>query len=302
MVKENIKRKGWLSLLLLFTLLLGAGASYFFYSQQSTDSYSIDKVLSYEFVISNKSADFIKNAMFKAYAPVRQNAYQKVIELTANHDFKLKEDSYGNQLMIFQISELVPYSQKIISVRANIQFSESPNVYQVGEASTYIGSEKYIETNEEKLQKAAEAFKEYSSINELAPSIKNWVYKYLQYSGYVKEDKGALFALEKQVGDCTEFMYLALALLRLNNIPARGVVGVKFKTQSTVLADALLHNWVEYQSDNERWSMMDPQMGLMDEDASQYVVFRVLGMQEGFSLSNTHRFSAFDNRLLVTLR
>ena len=45
------------------------------------------------------------------------------------------------------------------------------------------------------------------------------------YVGYIKNDRGALYALKTKEGDCTEFMHLFVALCRANKIPARCIGG-----------------------------------------------------------------------------
>ncbi len=47
----------------------------------------------------------------------------------------------------------------------------------------------------------------------------------IQYAGYTKDDRGALYALKKRKGDCTEYMYLLTALARANGVPTRGIGG-----------------------------------------------------------------------------
>ncbi|MBD1370786.1 transglutaminase domain-containing protein [Hazenella sp. IB182357] len=64
-------------------------------------------------------------------------------------------------------------------------------------------------------------------------------------------DDGALKSLERQSGVCQDFVFLAIALLRAEGIPARFVEGEAGNQQ---------HAWIEARIDN-RWLTMDPTWG-----------------------------------------
>ena len=57
---------------------------------------------------------------------------------------------------------------------------------------------------------------------------------------------GALYAFKERRGDCTEYMSLATAVFRVNNVPARAVAGFVVEEGSAVLSSGDYHNWTEF--------------------------------------------------------
>lgn len=84
--------------------------------------------------------------------------------------------------------------------------------------------------------------------------IYDFVVGYLQYEIQDKE-RGALWALENHVGDCSEYSYLFVALCRAAGIPARVQAGFAFHYAGQVLKDG--HMWAEYYLENYGWIPVD---------------------------------------------
>jgi len=86
-------------------------------------------------------------------------------------------------------------------------------------------------------------------------AVYNFVVNYLRYQ-VQDEERGALWALENGVGDCSEFSYLFVALCRAAGIPARIQAGFAFHNAGESLADG--HMWAEYYLENYGWIPVDP--------------------------------------------
>ncbi|MHA1409817.1 MAG: transglutaminase-like domain-containing protein [Candidatus Odinarchaeia archaeon] len=97
-----------------------------------------------------------------------------------------------------------------------------------------------------------------------AKAIYDWVSSNIAYS-LQSEEKGALWALENRVGDCSEFSDLFIALSRAAGIPSRKVTGWAF---SNLIGNPLLgtyeyenypgHAWAEIYLENYGWISVDP--------------------------------------------
>jgi hypothetical protein len=76
------------------------------------------------------------------------------------------------------------------------------------------------------------------------------------------EERGAVWALEKGVGDCSEYSYLFVALCRAAEIPARVQAGFAFHRVGEALEDG--HMWAEYYLENYGWVPVDATWRLFD--------------------------------------
>jgi hypothetical protein len=126
----------------------------------------------------------------------------------------------------------------------------------------YTQSEEYIESNStEIMEKAREITGGESDPYRKARLIYNFVISYLRYE--VQEDeKGAVWALEHGLGDCSEYSYLFTALCRAAEIPARVQAGFAFHYANEILKDG--HMWAEYYLENYGWIPVDATWQLFD--------------------------------------
>ena len=84
--------------------------------------------------------------------------------------------------------------------------------------------------------------------------IYNFVVKHVRYAAQ-DEERGALWALENGVGDCSEYSYLFIALCRASGIPARAKAGFAFYYSSEAIEDG--HMWAEYYLGDYGWVPVD---------------------------------------------
>ncbi|MEM2109197.1 MAG: transglutaminase-like domain-containing protein [Candidatus Odinarchaeota archaeon] len=94
-----------------------------------------------------------------------------------------------------------------------------------------------------------------------------WVSSNIQYQVQTVE-RGALWALENMVGDCSEYSDLFIALCRAYGIPARKVLGWAFSDPVNYMAlgsyqyhNYSAHAWVEVYFEEYGWIAFDPTWG-----------------------------------------
>lgn len=273
------------SISILATLLIGL-----FLKQDKSEAYYIEKTINYGFTIRNLTNQLVNNGNVYIYAPVKETTLQKTLSIEANLPYELVEGAAGNQLLRFRVDSLPPFGSRVISIRSRVAFADATasswmNFFSNDDLSGYLGVTPYVETEHPRLIKQAAKLKVTSNMD-TARATYSWVARHLIDNGYIERDRGALHALLSGAGDCTEFMYLYTALARINGIPTRGVAGFVVK-ENSILDPSKYHNWSQSHLDGE-WRNVDPSRKVFLSDESQYLSFRILGVDdqvEGISQS-----------------
>lgn len=265
-------------------------------SEQNT-AYPIKKVVQYGYTLQNTTSKTIRNAVFRTYAPVRQTATQKLIGLAVSRPYKLEEDAYGNQVLAFELDVMPPNGSRLISITAELAFSETPNKVAVSD-SGYTNAERFIEASDNKLQLMAQSLLA-GSPRETARNIQNWIGSNIQPEIYVADDRGAIYAMTHRRGDCTEFSYLFAALGRANGIPVRVMGGYVYENNATLKA-VDYHNWVEFFTDGV-WQLADPHKKNFLAKQSSYVAMRAIPPGGKGLLGDAHRFTVSGEGLRVVM-
>ncbi len=268
--------------------------------KQETESYTINKTVRYSFTIKNTENTLLKDPEFWAYAPVKQTAHQKVTNLKATHKYELTQDDLGNQIMHFKFPYLAPHAAKVITVTAQLLMSQQPNTIQekLEINQLYLGPENNIETDDQGIKQLAAKLKKPTN-KETSKAINTWIENSLTYSGYIKDDRGAAYALSNKSGDCTEYSYLYTALTRANQIPSRVIGGYVYKSNA-ILDPTDFHNWSEYYSDG-KWHLVDPQGKKHEQDQQDYIAMRIISQKQENKMGNSHRFITVGQGLRVKL-
>lgn len=261
-------------------------------------TYPIPRHIEYSFTLQNKTNRLVKQAEFWTYAPVKQTATQTCVKLKTSHPYQLISDDLGNQILHFTFHDLPPYATKIITIKADLMLSDTPNRLSIEDLSTYLEAEKYCESNDPEVTRLAARLKAPKS-EKTAESIFRWVAGNVQYTGYLKNARGALYALRNKKGDCTEFMYLFAALCRANNIAARGIGGY-VSNENAILKPNDYHNWVEFH-DEGIWEIADPQKRIFMQYPSQYIAMRVIGESPMNPMGDYQRFRFAGDGLKVKM-
>ncbi|VVS94220.1 transglutaminase-like domain-containing protein [Desulfoluna spongiiphila] len=281
-------------------LVCAVALSLCFRMNDSQDQASVDveKLLKYSWSVRNTTNRTIHDAVLRIYSPVAETSNQVCTELTASHSFERFSDDDGNQILTFRIPAITPFSDEIIRVKAKLVMRERPVNESLGsDHDDYTAATKYIESGHPLLIEKAEELKGKNS-RETAEKIHRWIVDNLHYSGYLKNERGALYALQKRTGDCTEYMDLFVALCRAVNIPARCVAGYVAEGDR-VVGPSEYHNWAQFY-DGRSWQIADPQRGNFLTDRSDYIAMRVYG-KHGESSESFERFDISDSNLKVKM-
>jgi hypothetical protein len=126
----------------------------------------------------------------------------------------------------------------------------------------YTQPEELIQSDApEIVSQATSLTKGISNIHDKVSRIYDFVTSHVQYARQEYE-QGALWALENQTGDCSEFSYLFVALCRAAGIPARIQAGFGFRSTNEKIQDG--HMWAEYFLQNWGWVPVDATWKLFD--------------------------------------
>jgi transglutaminase-like putative cysteine protease len=249
--------------------------------------YSIPRQIQYGYTLKNTTNRTIPKADLWVYGPVFQTATQKCVSVTTAKSHKIIKDGLGNQILHFTFENFPPYGTKIVNIQADLILSDTPNILPPQKMNNFLIAEKFIEADHpEILAKAAVLNADTEA--ETISSIFNWVAGHVQYSGYLSQDRGALYALRNRKGDCTEYAYLFAALGRAQKIPVRTLGGYICKGNKVLKAQGY-HNWAEFM-ENGVWKLSDPQNKVLRDNPSDYIAMRVMGPAGESPMGEYHRF------------
>jgi transglutaminase-like putative cysteine protease len=260
--------------------------------------YVIPRHIQYSFTIQNRTSRVIKGAEFWTYAPVKHTPTQQCMSVKASQPFQVVLDDQGNQILYLVFHTLPPYTTRIITIEAELLLSDTPNRVSKTDLRTYLQEERYCESGNPEIARLSKSLKGPDPVK-TAENIFRWVASNVRYSGYVRNPRGALYALRNKKGDCTEFMYLFAALCRANNIPARGMGGYLAR-ENAVLKPNAYHNWAEFYHDGV-WRIADPQRKIFMQNQSHYIAMQVLVQSPANPMGKYHRFRCVGEGLKVKM-
>lgn len=252
---------------------------YWYYCGYQTDSKTM-LTIKYRFNLSNSTSRPIKNASLLAGTPMAKTSTQKCLQNRANHPSKVVKDNVGNTYLELDWEVIPPYTTKIIDVVSELEVWKKPQRYDAKPNAAYLASELYIESDDILIKEMALNLKAKTN-QETARNIYNWIAENIQYAGYVKNNRGARYALRYRKGDCTEFATLFVALCRANGLPARYMGGF-VTSKSKVLTIGDYHNWAAFY-DEGVWYIADPQRKVFmnDPEISSYIAFQIIQPSNG---------------------
>ena len=240
----------------------------------------------------------MKNVEFWAYAPVTKSSTQRCIKVDISYPYKSTSFSNNNQVLQFSINRLPPYATQIIQVKADIEMRVNSGRLNI-DPDKFLSPEKYIESNHPDIRKLSEKFKANSKLK-TAENVFHWVSKNIEYV-YSKYEHGALYALKNKRGDCTESMYLFVALCRASGIPARCIGG--YKTNGRMqLTPAMYHNWAEFYTDDS-WHLSDPQNKVFNTvtDTARYIAMHYIENAENDPLLGRKLYDIPDDGVIIKM-
>ncbi|MEW6079937.1 MAG: transglutaminase domain-containing protein [Thermodesulfobacteriota bacterium] len=293
-------KKKWPRYALALGLLLGIGLFVWFYLTKQADSYTLPKQIRYSFTVQNITNQVIKDGVLSVYAPVKQTSAQLCTAIETSYPHELVVDTLGNQILTFSFSEYPPFATKIITIKADLLFADKPVRRAVSrkDRDLFLQPEKYVECDQPAIASQARAFKNWRALR-TAENVFKWVADNIQSDGYVRNERGALYALTAKKGDCTEYMDLFTALCRAAKIPTRRVGGYVCPGNA-VLSASEFHNWAEFYH-SRRWYLADPQNRVFMKNAENYVAMRIISDAVANDMQGSNRFHVRGEGLTVKM-
>ena len=256
------------------------------------------RLLRFNYELTNTTSNAITNFEFKTYLPVIELDHQALQSIKTSHPYTITKDVLGNQVASFNLALIPPFGKKAISITTIVDMTRQSLKSGSHDDSLYLTESKYIESHHDQIISLAKSLEKNSKLESLR-NIYDWVSSNIQYSGYTPEDKGALNALTLKKGDCTEYMYLVIALARAIKIPARAVGGYVY-SKNTIVSAADYHNWAEVKIDG-KWHIVDAQKKSFMQNMENYIAMRLIESQGVNLLGNSHRFASTDNRIKISI-
>lgn len=253
--------------------IIGFFAIFFWPRNTPVPGDSVSKQVKYQYNVRNITNRPVFGAKLWTYAPISNACFQFCDDIQSNHAFTIQTDDLGNQVLLFSLDLLPPYASRTITITAKTTHYERPQKYFSTGQERYLLPEPFIESNHPDIIKLAAQLKHKKS-KETARNIFNWVSANIRYSGYIKNSKGALHTLKTGHGDCTEFMYLFIALCRADKLPARGVSGYRCQG-NCILKTSDHHNWAQVFLDGV-WVLADCQEKVFAKDAGNYIAMNII--------------------------
>ena len=272
-------------------IIIAAVTGYFLFqryeNRENQPAHVFHRTVRYGFTIQNTGNRLVKKGLFRTWAPVKRTTTQFCETIDASLPFRIVPDTLGNQALEFVLADIPPHGTKIITITANVSIAAAKGFPEKIDPRSYLSPERYIESDQPSLMQQASSLQTDDPYT-TAFHIHNWVSGHLQDSGYIKKNRGALYAYSTQKGDCTEYMYLFIALCRASGIPARGIGGYICR-ENSMLKPASFHNWAEFYN-KDQWTLSDPQNRTFEKGAENYIAMRVLGNPESDPKLNFNRF------------
>jgi len=241
--------------------------------------------LRFSITLSNPDALLLKDQRFWMYLPVAYSGNQQLLTTEVSTPHRLHNDVLGHTLLELHFDQFLPFEQKVVSLAVEIAMNSISHPSANSEG--WLGAERFIESDAPGILTLSRELQRSDSWK-TGQAIFDWVARNLSYAGYLADDYGALYALNRRQGDCTEYAYLATALARACGIPARMVGG--YVTDRDVAPRAEdYHNWAELYVDGG-WHLLDAQKGNWLQPVDQYVAFRYYRAEIHNPLGSAHRF------------
>ncbi len=243
--------------------------------------------IKYGVTLKNKTNSLITDGQLYLFSPVPETAFQSSKAIKANYPFQTKKDDLGNQVLVFAVEDLPPFATRLVQISAEISHYAVPQKTGIKDFSPYLQPEPFIESAHPDLVRRARKLAHPKSA-QTAKNIYEWVSSHIKATGYTKEKLGALHALKTAQGDCTEFMYLFVALCRTNNIPARGMGGYVC-AGNCILKSSDYHNWAEVYLDG-KWVLADCQKKVFGKESQGYIAMNIISDRAAPVMKGYQRF------------
>lgn len=247
-----------------------------------------ERTVQFEFEVRNNTGRLVKDVEVGAFLPVKVAAGQRCCVVLADSGAgEVLSDPHGNQAMRFLLPHLPPYAVKTLRVRVALSAESAAMQEPYPPDNRWLGAEALVQVGHPKIREQSMRLTGKDAMS-TARRIYRWVASSLEYAGYQRDARGALFALEQRRGDCTEYMHLFVALARANGIPARGMAGYVIGPDASS-DTSVFHNWAEFYADGA-WRIADAQRRVFDAGYGQYLTTRIMAGESGVFPPAAERF------------
>jgi transglutaminase-like putative cysteine protease len=155
----------------------------------------------------------------------------------------------------------------------------------------WLIDERYLEKNAAAIKEAAKKLRG-KTAEETVRKTMAFVVETLRRGPFDPASHGAVWALQKKVGDCTEFADLFVALCRANDVPARFCEG--YLIHDIPRGDTPKHDWAEAYLDGCGWVPFDPahvKAGSATVERLRPIYVYLDNQRNNKTLDNHHYFS-----------
>ncbi len=229
--------------------------------------------------------------------PGQQNIREITYTPTPDEFFEMEGQPYAR----FRLKSLAPRTVITIQIDADVYRcdyetlkSEEKNrqLAKADELKPWLLHEQYLEKDDPAIQKFAKT----QSNPDPDLTIQNcfdFVVKKMNRANYDPKDNGAVWALRKRKGDCTEFADLFIALCRANGLPARYCEGYVLTNNF----DTPAHDWAEVYSEKYGWIPFDPFHAFLKLDTTfseRQPIYLLLEHNRRNATLNNYHYWAYD--------
>lgn len=253
----------------------------------AADDGTVRRQLRFTLTLTNPGALELTDQHLWLYMPAAETATQRLDKLEISTAHRVTIDRLGQTVVELAFPRVAPFATMLVSMIADISLRSAPRPDSLRDPAYWLRSERFIEVEDPQVRALATELRR-ATPHHTAVAIFDWIGHNLTYAGFIADDLGALHALSRRTGDCTEYAYLAAALARANGIPARVLGGFAVDRNAAPRPEDY-HNWTEVHIDGA-WHLLDAQKGNWATRAEQYVMFHVYSDEVVNPIRQAHRF------------
>lgn len=186
---------------------------------------------------------------------------QRIINIDATPPAHKIFKSGGNQYIQFVFDQ--PRTDFVLNIKLDIELyrydlmmAEYNRLNSLTDISeNFLRSEQFLRKTNKHILEVADTISGKTQL-ETVHNLYDFVVNHLEYDNDLRENLGAIKALKKKRGDCTEYADLFVTLCRAKEIPARVVAGCIAEYGANPN-----HHWAEVFIHNMGWVPFDPTFG-----------------------------------------
>ena len=254
---------------------------------QAATEAAVLRRLRFTLTFGNPLSRDLRDQSFWCYLPASLAGQQQLLRAEVSATHEVADDAVGHRILHLSFEHFPAYAQKVVSLTTETLLQPASPVQALAIPAAWLAPERYIESDDPGIRTLASTLRQGGAV-ETARAIYEWVDAHLAYAGYIAEDLGAVYALTRRTGDCTEYADLVVALARASGIPARMIGGYVVDHDSAPRPEEY-HNWAELHLDG-RWRIVDAQKKAWLEGEGRYVAFRIYRDRATNAVASANRY------------